>query len=66
MSKESLEVLLATLKEDAELQARLNSATTLDQAVAIANEAGFDITKYDFLEHKRLIGPHHLWEWSWI
>lgn len=66
MSTESLEVLLAKLKDDDTLQEKLKAATSLDQAVAIVKEAGFEITKYDFLEHKQLIGPHLLWEWSWI
>ena len=32
----------------------------------LVKEAGFDVSKYDFLENKRLIGPHLLWEWNWI
>jgi predicted ribosomally synthesized peptide with nif11-like leader len=66
MSKESLEALLAKLKDDEGLQQNLKNATNLDDAVAIAQGAGFDISKYDFLGHKRLIGPHLLWEWDWI
>ncbi len=66
MSKESLEALLAKLKDDEELQKKLKGAASLDEAVALGKEAGFDISKYDFLENKRLIGPHLLWEWSWI
>jgi len=66
MSKESLEALLAKLKDDEGLQQSLKSATKLDDAVALAQGAGFDVSKYDFLEHKRLIGPHLLWEWDWI
>lgn len=66
MSKESLEALLAKLKDDEGLQQSLKSVTNLDDAVALAQSAGFDVSKYDFLEHKSLIGPHWLWEWSWI
>jgi len=66
LSKESLAALLAKLKDDERLQQSLNSATNLDDAVAIAQAAGYDVSKYDFLEQKRLIGPHLLWEWEWI
>jgi predicted ribosomally synthesized peptide with nif11-like leader len=66
LSKESLAALLAKLKDDERLQQSLKSATNLDDAVAIAQAAGYDVSKYDFLEQKRLIGPHLLWEWEWI
>ena len=66
MSKESLAALLAKLKDDEPLQQSLKSAINLDDAVAIAQAAGYDVSKYDFLEQKRLIGPHLLWEWEWI
>ncbi|MEI6031919.1 MAG: Nif11-like leader peptide family natural product precursor [Synechococcaceae cyanobacterium ELA739] len=66
MSKESLEALLTKLKDDEGLQQSLKSAANLDEAVALAQAAGFDVTKYDFLGHKGLIGPHWLWEWDWI
>jgi predicted ribosomally synthesized peptide with nif11-like leader len=66
LSKESLAALLAKLKDDEPLQQSLKSAINLDDAVAIAQAAGYDVSKYDFLEQKRLIGPHLLWEWEWI
>lgn len=66
MSKESLEALLSKLKDDEELLQSLKSASNLDDAVAIAQAAGFDVSKYDFFGQKRLIGPHLLWEWDWI
>ncbi len=66
MSKESLEALLAKLKDDEGLEQSLKAASNLDEAVALAQAAGFDVSKYDFLGHKRLIGPHLLWEWDWI
>jgi predicted ribosomally synthesized peptide with nif11-like leader len=66
LSKESLAALLAKLKDDESLQKSLKSAANLDGAVAIAQAAGYDVSKYDFLEQKRLIGPHLLWEWEWI
>jgi predicted ribosomally synthesized peptide with nif11-like leader len=66
MSKESLAALLAKLQDDESLQQSLKSATNLDDAVAIAQAAGYDVSKYDFLGQKRLVGPHLLWEWEWI
>jgi predicted ribosomally synthesized peptide with nif11-like leader len=61
-----MSALLAKLKDDESLQKSLKSATNLDDAVAVAQAARFDVSKYDFLEQKRLIGPHLLWEWEWI
>ena len=66
MSKETLEALLAKLKSDDGLQEKLKAAANLDDAVMLVKEAGFDVSKYDLLENKRLIGPHLLWEWNWI
>lgn len=66
MSKETLEALLAKLKNDDELQEKLKAVANLDDAVMLVKDAGFDVSKYDFLENKRLIGPHLLWEWNWI
>ena len=66
MAKDQLQALLLKLKEDTELQERLKSAANLDDAVALAKEAGFDVSKADWLSNKRLIGTHLLWEWSWI
>lgn len=66
MSREQLQILLDQLKIDVDLQEKLNGAANLDAAVTIANSMGFDISKADLLENKRLIGPHLLWEWDWI
>lgn len=66
MSREQLQILLDQLKNDVDLQEKLNGAANLDAAVTIANSMGFDISKADLLENKRLIGPHLLWEWDWI
>jgi len=66
MSREQLQILLDQLKNDVDLQEKLNGAANLDAAVTIANSMGFDVSKADFLENKRLIGPHLLWEWVWI
>ena len=44
--------MLAKLKDDAELQGKLNGAADLDAAIAIAKEAGFDVSKADWLRHQ--------------
>ena len=64
MSKEQLQTLLDQLKDDGDLQEKLKGAASLDDAVAIANSLGFDVSKADWLTNKRLIGPHWLWEWD--
>ena len=52
MSEEQLSALLAKLKDDAGLQEKLNGAADLDAAVAFAKEAGFDVSKADWLRHQ--------------
>ena len=52
MSEEQLSALLAKLKEDAGLQEKLKGAADLDAAVAIAKEAGFDVSKADWLRYQ--------------
>ena len=47
MSEEQLTALLAKIKEDAGLQEKLKGAADLDAAVALAKEAGFDVSKAD-------------------
>ena len=49
MSEEQLSALLAKLKDDAGLQEKLKAAADLDAAVALAKEAGFDVSKADWL-----------------
>jgi predicted ribosomally synthesized peptide with nif11-like leader len=51
MSEEQLSALLAKLKDDAGLQEKLKGAGDLDAAVATAKEAGFDVSKEDWLKH---------------
>ncbi len=50
MSEEQLSVLLAKLKEDILLQEKLKGAADLDTAVLLAKEAGFDVSKADWLK----------------
>jgi len=52
MSEEQLAALLTQLKEDAGLQEKLKGAADLDAAVALAKEAGFDISKADWLKYQ--------------
>ena len=52
MSEEQLSTLLAKLKEDAGLREKLKGAADLDAAVAMAMEAGFDVSKADWLKHQ--------------
>ena len=52
MSEEQLSALLAKLKEDAGLQEKLRGAGDLDAAVALAKEAGFDVSKADWLKYQ--------------
>jgi predicted ribosomally synthesized peptide with nif11-like leader len=52
MSEEQLSALLAKLKDDAGLQEKLKGVADLDAAVAIAKEAGFDVSKADWLKHQ--------------
>ena len=52
MSEEQLSALLAKIKEDAGLQEKLKGAADLDTAVAFAKEAGFDVSKADWLRYQ--------------
>jgi predicted ribosomally synthesized peptide with nif11-like leader len=52
MSEEPLSALLAKLKQDAGLQEKLKGAADLDAAVAIAKDAGFDVSKADWLRYQ--------------
>ena len=52
MSEEQLSAFLAALKADTGLQEKLKDAADLDAAVAIAKEAGFDVSKADWLRHQ--------------
>ncbi len=52
MSEEQLAALFAKLKDDAGLQEKLKGAPDLDAAVAIAKEAGFDVSKADWLRYQ--------------
>ena len=52
MSEEQLTALLAKLKEDSGLREKLQGAADLDAAAALAKEAGFDVSKADWLKYQ--------------
>ena len=52
MSEEQLAALLAKLKDDAGLQEKLKGAGDLDAAIALAKEAGFDVSKAAWLRYQ--------------
>jgi predicted ribosomally synthesized peptide with nif11-like leader len=52
MTQEQLAFLLAKLKDDAWPQEKLKGAADLDVFVALAKEAGFDISKADWLRYQ--------------
>ncbi len=52
MSEHQLSALLEAIKSDAVLQGELKGAADLDTAVAIAQEAGFDVGKEDWLRYQ--------------
>jgi predicted ribosomally synthesized peptide with nif11-like leader len=52
MSEEQLSVLLAKLKEDSSLREKLQVAGDIDTFIAMAKEAGFDVSKADWLKYQ--------------
>jgi predicted ribosomally synthesized peptide with nif11-like leader len=52
MSEEQLSALLAKLKDEAGLQEKFKGAADLDAAVAIAKQAGFDVSKEEWLMYQ--------------
>ncbi len=62
MSEEQLAALLVKLKDDAGLQEKLKGAANLDAAVEIAKEAGFDVSKADWLKHQGELSDEELEE----
>jgi predicted ribosomally synthesized peptide with nif11-like leader len=52
MSEEQFSALVAKLQEDTELAEKLIGAADFDAAVAMAQEAGFDVSKADWLRYQ--------------
>jgi predicted ribosomally synthesized peptide with nif11-like leader len=50
MPEESLLMLISELKKNVELQQKLRGATDLDDAISIAQQAGYNVRKSDWLE----------------
>lgn len=52
MADDQLTALIAALRDDLPFRSRFSGAASLDAALAIANEAGFSVTKADWLRHQ--------------
>jgi predicted ribosomally synthesized peptide with nif11-like leader len=52
MSQEQLSALFAKLQDDKGFQEKFKDAAGLDTAVAIAKDAGFDVSKVDWLKYQ--------------
>ena len=52
MSEEQLAALIAKLKDDEGLQEKLKGAADLDAVLVIAKDAGFDVSKADWLRYQ--------------
>ena len=52
MSEEQLAALIAKLKDDEGLQEKLKGASDLVAVLVIAKEAGFDVSKADWLRYQ--------------
>jgi predicted ribosomally synthesized peptide with nif11-like leader len=53
MSQEQLAALIAKLQEDAGLREKLKGAVDLDAAVALAQDAGLDVSKEEWLKYQQ-------------
>ena len=52
MSEEQLSALIAKLKKDAGFREKLRGVADLDAAIVLAREAGFEVSKPDWLQHQ--------------
>ena len=52
MSEEQFTALLAKLKDDSGLREKLQGAADIDAALALAKDAGFDVSKPEWLRHQ--------------
>lgn len=52
MPQDQFTALLAELNDNADLREKLQGAPDLDAAVAMAQEAGFDVSKADWLKYQ--------------
>jgi predicted ribosomally synthesized peptide with nif11-like leader len=54
MSEDQLKAFLEAVNADAGLQEKLKGAADLDAFVAMAKDAGFDVSKADWLKHQEI------------
>ncbi len=52
MTEKQLSALLAKIKEDSGLREKLQGAADLEAAVALAQQAGFDVRKADWIKYQ--------------
>lgn len=52
MSESQLQALLAEIQSNTELRAKFEAATSLDAAEAVARDAGFDVSKAEWLAYQ--------------
>jgi predicted ribosomally synthesized peptide with nif11-like leader len=62
MSEEQLSAFLAALKADTGLQEKLKGATDFDAALASVQEAGFDVSKADWIKYQGELSDEELEE----
>jgi len=55
MSEEQLKALLAKLQEDVGLREQIQGADDIEAAVALANKAGFSVSKEDWSGRRELL-----------
>ena len=60
MSQEQLSALLVKLKSEPGLKQKLQNASNLDAAVTVAQDAGFDVSKDDWLAYQSKQTPNEL------
>lgn len=54
MSEEQLAALVAKLNDDPGLREKLEGSSDLDAFIEIAKEAGFDVSKADWLKYQKM------------
>ena len=60
MSEEQLKAFLEVAESDASLQEKLQAAESPETVVAMAKEAGFDLSEADLLKHQQSISEKEL------
>ena len=60
MSQEQLKAFLEVVESDASLREKLEAAESSGAVVAMAKEAGFDLSEVDLLKHRQSISEEEL------